>query len=123
MHELEEHLPLTPAVFHILMTLSDGEKHGYAIMRLVKETTEGSMVLGPGTLYGAIKRLQRDKLIVESDYRPDPVIDDARRRYFALTDLGRQVLVAESKRLAGLVEYARRKDLLGGEGAQYGVEV
>ncbi len=119
MSDPEKYLPLTPAVFQILMALSDGEKHGYAIMRIVKEATGNRMVLGPGTLYGAIKRMQRDDLITESDYRPDPVIDDARRRYFELTDLGRQVLVAESKRLVELVAYARRKNLLGADGAQY----
>jgi len=120
MPEIEKHLPLTPAVFHILMALSDGEKHGYAIMRIVKESTEGRMVLGPGTMYGAVKRLLRGNLIVESDYRPDPVIDDARRRYYGLTDLGRKVLIAESERLVDLVEYARRKDVLGADGARYG---
>jgi DNA-binding PadR family transcriptional regulator len=113
MTDSENYLPLTAAVFHILLALSDGEKHGYAIMRLVEETTQGRMVLGPGTLYGAVKRLLRSGLIVESDYRPDPVIDDSRRRYYRLTDLGRAVLTAESERLADLVEYARRKDLLG----------
>jgi DNA-binding PadR family transcriptional regulator len=112
MTDSENYLPLTPAVFHILLALSDGEKHGYAIMRVVEETTQGRMLLGPGTLYGAIKRLLRSGLIVESDYRPDPVIDDSRRRYYRLTDLGREVLTAESERLADLVEYARRKDLL-----------
>jgi DNA-binding PadR family transcriptional regulator len=117
MTDSENYLPLTPAVFHILLALSDGEKHGYAIMRLVEETTQGRMVLGPGTLYGAVKRLLRSGLIVESDYRPDPVIDDSRRRYYRLTDLGRAVLSAESERLADLVEYARRKDLLGTERA------
>lgn len=120
MPELENYLPLTPAVFHILLALSDGEKHGYAIMRVVKETTQGRMVLGPGTLYGAIKRLLKTSLIAESDYRPDPVIDDSRRRYYKLTDLGRKVLTAESERLANLVEYARRKDLLGAESARPG---
>jgi DNA-binding PadR family transcriptional regulator len=120
MPDLEKHLPLTPAVFLILLALSDGDKHGYAIMRVVKETTGGQMVLGPGTLYGAIKRLLRESLIKESDYRPDPVIDDARRRYYELTELGRRVLVAESERLASLVAYVRRKNLLGVEGAQSG---
>jgi DNA-binding PadR family transcriptional regulator len=120
MPDLEKHLPLTPAVFLILLALSDGDKHGYAIMRVVKETTGGQMVLGPGTLYGAIKRLQRESLITESDYRPDPGIDDARRRYYELTELGRRVLVAESERLASLVAYVRRKNLLGVEGAQSG---
>lgn len=113
MTDPEDHLPLTPAVFHILLSLSDGEKHGYAIMRVVEETTQGRMVLGPGTLYGAVKRLLKGGLIVESDYRPDPVIDDARRRYYRLTDLGRAVLAAESERMAELVEHARSKDLLG----------
>ena len=122
MPDLEKHLPLTPAVFLILLALSDGDKHGYAIMRVVKETTGGQVVLGPGTLYGAIKRLQRESLITESDYRPDPVIDDARRRYYELTELGRRVLVAESERLASLVAYARRKDLLGVGGTQTGGE-
>ena len=120
MTDPENYLPLTPAVFHILLALSDGEKHGYAIMRVVEETTQGRMVLGPGTLYGAIKRLLRSGLIVESDYRPDPVIDDSRRRYYRLTDLGREVLIAESERLADLVEYARRKDLLGTKRASTG---
>jgi DNA-binding PadR family transcriptional regulator len=105
------------------MALSDGEKHGYAIMRVVKETSGGRMVLGPGTLYGAIKRLQQANFIIESDYRPDPVIDDARRRYYQLTDLGRRVLVAESERLAEIVEHARRKNLLGTDGARLGGEV
>lgn len=120
MTDSENYLPLTPAVFHILLALSDGEKHGYAIMRVVEETTQGRMLLGPGTLYGAIKRLLRSGLIVESDYRPDPVIDDSRRRYYRLTDLGREVLTAESERLADLVEYARRKDLLGTARASIG---
>jgi DNA-binding PadR family transcriptional regulator len=120
MPDLENYLPLTPAVFHILLALSDGEKHGYAIMRVVEETSEGRMILGPGTLYGAIKRLLKANLIAESDYRPDPVIDDSRRRYYKLTDLGRKVLTAETERLASLVEYARGKDLLGAESARPG---
>ena len=122
MTDLENNLPLTPAVFHILLALSDGEKHGYAIMRAVRATTQSRMVLGPGTLYGAVKRLLRDGWIVESDYRPDPAVDDARRRYYVLTDLGRRVLVAESERLADLVEFARRKDLLGVGSARIGGE-
>lgn len=113
MSESGNHLPLTPAVFHILLALSDGKKHGYAIMREVELTTEGRMTLGPGTLYGAIKRLLKASLITESDYQPDPILDDSRRRYYELSDLGRKILAAESERLANLVEYARRKDLLG----------
>lgn len=120
MPDPENYLPLTPAVFHILLALSDGEKHGYAIMRVVEETTQGRMVLGPGTLYGAVKRLLKAGLIAESDYRPDPVIDDSRRRYYRLTELGRVVLTAESERLSDLVEHARRKDLLGARSARPG---
>jgi DNA-binding PadR family transcriptional regulator len=109
----EHHLPLTPAVFHIMLALIDGEKHGYAIMRDVEKTTEGRMKLGPGTLYGAIKRLLKAALIVETGKRPDPALDDSRRRYYELTDLGRRVLAAEADRLDYLVEIARRKKLLG----------
>ena len=120
MPDPENNLPLTPAVFHILLALSDGKKHGYAIMREVKQTTEGRMTLGPGTLYGAIKRLLKASLITESDYRPDPILDDSRRRYYELTDLGWKVLATESERLANLVEYARRKDLLGAASTRTG---
>lgn len=119
-HNPDNHLPLTPAVFHILLAVSDGEKHGYAIMREVEQTTEGRMTMGPGTLYGAIKRLLKANLITETDYRPDPHLDDARRRYYELTDLGRRVLAAESERLANMVEFARRKDLLGAASARPG---
>ena len=117
----EDHLPITPASFHILLSLTDGEKHGYAIMGVVAETTGGSMRMGPGTLYGAIKRLLKAGLIAESDERPDPALDDSRRRYYALTQFGRRVLVAEVERLDGLVTAARQKNLLpnptGGSGA------
>jgi len=107
----ENHLPLTPAVFHILLALTGSEKHGYAIMREVEDTSAGRMALGPGTLYGAIKRLLKTGLIEETDERPDPALDDSRRRYYALTDLGRRVLAAETERLDYLVKAARRKDI------------
>ncbi len=119
-HNPEDHLPLTPAVFHILLALTDADKHGYAIMQAVERTTQGRVILGPGTLYGAIKRLLAAGLIAESDERPDPAMDDSRRRYYQLTDFGRKVLIAESERLARLVEEARRKDLLGATGAGSG---
>ena len=118
MSEPGNHLPLTPAVFHILLALSDGKKHGYAIMREVELTSEGRMTLGPGTLYGAIKRLLKANLIAESDYKPDPILDDSRRRYYELSDLGWKVLAGEFERLANLVEYARRKDILGAASAK-----
>ena len=100
-------LPLTPAVFHILITLADGETHGYAIMQEVARRSGGSVKLGPGTLYGAISRLLDDGLIEESDERPDPKMDDTRRRYYRLTNFGARVLAAETERLADLVRAAR----------------
>jgi DNA-binding PadR family transcriptional regulator len=124
MHDLannpEEHLPLTPAVFHILLALTDSEKHGYAIMQEVEEMTEGRVKLGPGTLYGAVKRLLRAGLIIETDERPDPALDDSRRRYYGLTVLGRGVAAAEAERLSYLVEVAHRKELLGATAATKG---
>lgn len=105
-------LPLTPAVFQISLALADGEKHGYAIMREVSARAGGKLRLGPGTLYGSIKRMLEDGLIVESDERPDPALDDERRRYYRLTEVGRRVAEAEARRLAQLVRLARAKDLL-----------
>ncbi len=105
-------LPLTPAVLHILLSLADGERHGYGIMREVEGRTGGETRLGPGTLYGSIKRMLADGLIEESDDRPDPELDDERRRYYRLTDFGRRVAGAEAERLAGLVGTARRKKIL-----------
>ena len=105
-------LPLTPAVFHILLALADGERHGYAIMQEVLARTGGEMRLGPGTLYGSIKRMLAGGLIAESGERPDPVLDDERRRYYRLTDLGRRVATAEAERLAHLVAVATAKRLL-----------
>jgi DNA-binding PadR family transcriptional regulator len=116
----EDLLPLTPAVFHILLALADGERHGYDIMREVESLTAGKMQMGPGTLYGSIKRMLRDGLIEETEERPDPELDDSRRRYYELTGFGRKVLVAESERLARLVEVARRRDLLGPANARQG---
>ena len=104
---VEKLLPLTPAVFHILVTLGDGEAHGYAIMQEIGRRSGGSLRLGPGTLYGAISRLLEDKLIEESEERPDPKMDDTRRRYYRLTRFGSEVLAAETERLAQLVRAAR----------------
>jgi len=102
----EELLPLTPAVFHILLSLAGEERHGYFIMRHVAETTEGRVKMGPGTLYGTIKRLLAAKLIEESDERPDPELDDERRRYYRLTPFGRRVLGAEVARYSSAVKIA-----------------
>lgn len=114
-------IPLTPAVFHILLALADGEKHGYAIMKEVESATEGTVTMGPGTLYGSLKRMLKDGLIGESDERPDPEIDDSRRRYYELTGYGRRVLEAEVQRLAQAVRLARRKNALGPATTMMGV--
>ncbi len=113
----ETFLPLTPAVFHVLLALVDQERHGYAIMQSVAETTGGAIQMGPGTLYGTIKRLLESGLIEESEGRPDPELDDERRRYYRLTGLGQRVVGAESRRYAALVQVARSKGLLGTKGA------
>ena len=105
-------LPLTPAVFHVLLALSGGERHGYAIMQAVAETTGGTITMGPGTLYGTIKRLLESQLIEESDSRPDPDLDDERRRYYRLTAQGQRVVTLEAQRYAHLVRVAEAKGLL-----------
>ena len=111
-HDPERLLPLTPAVFHILLALADGERHGYAIMKNVTETTAGQIRLGPGTLYGTIKRLIEGRLIEESDERPDLELDDERRRYYRLTDFGGHVAKAEVQRLSRMVNLAQAKKLV-----------
>jgi len=110
--EPESFLPLTPAVFHILLALADGERHGYAIMQEVTQSTEGRIRMGPGTLYGNVKRMLSDRLIEESDERPDPALDDERRRYYRLTGFGSKVASAELRRMSTVVKSARGKRLL-----------
>lgn len=105
----EGHLPLTPVALNVLLALADGERHGYGIMLEVRGRTAGAMRLGPGTLYGAIKRLKEGGMIEESEERPDPEADDERRRYYRLSGFGGEVLAAEVGRLDGLVRAARRK--------------
>ena len=107
-------LPLSPPEFQILLALADGEKHGYAIMQEVQVRTEGRTRLGPGTLYGAIKRMLGGGIIEETEERPDPQLDDQRRRYYRLTDTGRRLAVAEAERMAELVRVAHQKRLLTG---------
>ncbi len=109
-------LPLTAPSFHILVALADGEKHGYAILKDVKRRSAGRVTLTAGTLYGVIRRLLADGLIVESDERPDPALDDERRRYYRLTPFGRDVAAAEADRLAAMVDMARAKKLVGRNG-------
>jgi len=108
----EPDLPLTPAVFNILLSLADGEKHGYAIMLEVEEATDGSVRMGPGTLYGSMDRMLKAGYIAESDQRPAASEDDKRRRYYRLTQSGQRVLRAEASRLARAVNIARTKKVL-----------
>ena len=103
------HLPLTHVVYYILLSLSDASRHGYGIIKHVSDQTGGALELEAGTLYGAIKRLRDDDWIEEA---PAPEDTDARRRYYALTPLGRRVLRAESERLADMVALARRARVL-----------
>src|SRR5215468_1663127 len=106
-------LPLTPPVFHILLALADEERHGYGIMQDVARQTSGALQLGPGTLYGCLKRMLAAGLVEESGERPDPALDDERRRYYRMTALGRRVVRAEAQRLAGAVTVAMTR-LAGG---------
>jgi DNA-binding PadR family transcriptional regulator len=108
---VDDHLPLPASVMHIVVALADGEKHGYAIMRDVAELSGGLVRMGSGTLYGSIKRMLEQGLIEEADERPDPALDDQRRRYYRLTDFGRRVGSAEQARLATLVDAARLRQL------------
>ena len=103
--------PLSPAVFHILLSLGEGERHGYALRREIAQRTGGKLKLGPGVLYGSIHKMLEWELIEESDERPDPHLDDERRRYYRITPLGRRVVHAEAVRLRQLVRLA--EDSLG----------
>lgn len=109
MSDADELLPLPSAQLHILLALADGEKHGYAVMREVESMTDGEVTMGPGTLYGAVKKMLNVGLIEETDQRPDPEMDDERRRYYRTTGLGARVLAAETARLERLVQTAHTK--------------
>jgi DNA-binding PadR family transcriptional regulator len=102
---------MSAAMFHVLLALADGEKHGYAILKEVKRRTGGKVQLSAGTLYGIIKRLHGEDWIVESNDRPAAGLDDERRRYYRLTELGRQIAVAEARRMEELLTMARNKKL------------
>ena len=103
----QELLPLTPVTFHVLVALADGDRHGYAIIQDVSAHTSGTVDIATGTLYGLIKRLLADGLVVESRRRPAADKDDARRRYYRLTDFGKAVLAAETARLEAMLRSAR----------------
>jgi DNA-binding PadR family transcriptional regulator len=109
--EPQSFLPLSTANLHILLALALDERHGYAIMQEVNETSEGTVRLGPGTLYRSIQALVEDSLIEESNRRPGRD-EDQRRRYYRLTSLGRRVLAAESRRLADVLALAKSRNVL-----------
>ena len=99
-------LPLAPAVFQILLSLAEGERHGYALKREIARRTDGRLTLGAGVLYGSISKMLAQGLIEESDERPDPHLDDERRRYYKVTPFGRRVAQAEAARMQELVDLA-----------------
>ena len=105
-------IPLTPAVFYILLALAAGERHGYQIMKQVKQDSQGQVKMGTGTLYGSLKRMLGDGLIEEAGDRPDPALDDERRRYYRLTEQGRRAFEAELRRYAEVVSLATQRRLL-----------
>ena len=109
----KSHLPLTAAELHVLLALADGDKHGYAIKKEVARRTAGQIRLGPGTLYGLIKRFLTAGIITESGDRPAPALDDERRHYYRLTEFGAEVLRAELQRLEEMLATARAKNFLG----------
>ena len=111
--EAESFLPLPTSEFQILLALADRERHGYAIMQEIERRSAGAVRLGPGTLYGSIKRMLAEGLIEESEERPVAPRDDERRRYYHISALGKRVATAEARRMEHLVTAARAKRLLG----------
>ena len=105
-------LALSMPMLHVLISLADGEKHGYAIIKEVRRRTDEKVQLSPGTLYPVIKRLLGSGMIAESSERPDPSLDDERRRYYRLTDQGRETAILETERLEEVVAMARSKNLM-----------
>jgi len=108
----DELLPLTPGMFHVLIALADGEKHGYAVIKEVERRTDGAIRLSAGTLYTLIRRFVQEGVIAESAERPDAALDDVRRRYYRLTDFGREVARAEGARMETTLGMARAKNLI-----------
>ena len=108
----ESYLPLTPAVLDIMVALGNEELHGYAIMQEVRRRTDGQRRLAPGTLYRSLKQMEQRGWVAQSEERPEPSLDDERRRYYRLTEIGRRVALAEVERLEGLVGAARLKGFI-----------
>ncbi len=108
MSSTKTYTPLTPAVLHILLALSDSEKHGYAIMKQVEADSESKVSMGPGTLYGSLKRMLDSGLVAESDKKIDPNMDDQRRIYYKITGAGKQALEAELERYRRVISLTKR---------------
>lgn len=106
---LERVLPLTPTVFHVLVAMADGPRHGYAIAREVDELSDGRVVLGPGTLYGSLQRMQQSGLIEETENPGEEGLHAERRRYYRVTALGRAALRSESERLLRTANLAQER--------------
>jgi DNA-binding PadR family transcriptional regulator len=109
--DVDSYLPLPASAMHIIVALAAGERHGYAIMRDIAELSGGSVKMGPGTMYGSVKRMIDQGLVEETDERPDPALDDERRRYYRLTALGQRVGAAEQGRLTALLGAAQLRNL------------
>jgi DNA-binding PadR family transcriptional regulator len=109
--DAESLLPLPPATFHILVALADDDRHGYAVIKDVAARTDGALRLSPGTLYRSIDRMVQQGLIRETSSRPARDMDDQRRRYYRIRPFGREVAMAESRRLAQMLELARKRGL------------
>jgi DNA-binding PadR family transcriptional regulator len=107
-----EFLPLSASVLHVLLALADGDKHGYAIIKEVRRRTAAEVELGASSLYSVLKRMVADGFVLETAERPDPALDDERRRYYRLTPFGRAVAVAELRRLESILVQARAKRLV-----------
>lgn len=114
MSNTNSYTPLTPAVLYILMALSESEKHGYGIMKQVESDSEGKVFMGPGTLYGSLKRMLDSGLVAESDKKIDPAMDDQRRIYYKITGLGQKALEAELERYNHVVTLTKRRATLFG---------
>jgi DNA-binding PadR family transcriptional regulator len=111
---LDEHLPMKPADYLTLLALGEGEQHGYGLVKKIEELSEGALRLVPGNFYSVLQRLLKEGLLEESGRRSAKDLDDRRRRYYAITDLGREVAAAETARLKALVKVAEGRDLAGG---------
>jgi len=105
-------LPLSAPMFQVLIALADGEKHGYAVIKEIKRRTEGEITLSAGTLYAIIRKFEGEGVVEECDQRPDPALDDERRRYYRLTTFGREVAKAEASRMESALRMAQAKNLI-----------